>query len=333
MDRKGFSDIKTVLHFLNQSIHERKVLVVGDVMLDRYYFGEVNRISPEAPVPVALVRKVQDTLGGAANVCNNLALLGCRVTLAGLTGADDSGRRLRELLVAKGIGLTALLEDKHRPTVSKTRIIGGHQQILRLDFEEVQPPASRLKAELKRQILLLLDGIDSVVLSDYAKGACEPELCQWLIRQCAERGIPVLVDPKGNNWRKYRGAFLVTPNLKELGEVAHKPIENLDAVVEKLARKIRERFNLSNVLVTRSEKGLSLTVGDTMLHVPTAAQEVFDVSGAGDTVMAVLAAAVAEGLPLADGALLANLAAGIVVGKLGTYAISREELLRCLENR
>lgn len=326
--RDVFQDFSRIMAFLEQGITQCRVLVLGDVMLDKYFYGDVKRISPEAPVPVALVKRESETLGGAANVAHNLARLGCRVVLAGMVGADENGRRLARLAEAAGIDGGGLAAVTGRPTTAKTRVIGGHQQILRLDFEETGAPVAAVDRELRDNVRRAMDdGAQCVVVSDYAKGVCTPTLCRFVIKEGAARDVPVLVDPKGIDWRKYQGAFMVTPNLKELAEAAKTSVSNDDAAITRVAEKIRKRYNIANLVVTRSEKGLSLINGSREVHITAYAQEVFDVSGAGDTVAAVLAAALAGGIDAADAAHLANMAAGVVVAKLGTYAISRDELL------
>lgn len=323
-----FNDPHRIEQFLTSEISDVTVLVVGDVMLDRYYFGEVKRISPEAPVPVTRVTQEHATLGGAANVANNLALLGAKVLLAGIAGQDESRSRLDTLLNAAGIGHAGIIADD-RPTTTKLRVLGGHQQMLRLDFEDSHPVAGKTAERLRSYISQLVQEgkVQAVVISDYAKGVCTSPVCQQLIRECAARHIPLVVDPKGISWQKYAGAPVITPNLKELAEAARTEAANSDRVVKGLADKVRKRYNIENIIVTRSEKGLSVINSDQTVHISTYAQEVFDVSGAGDTVVAVMGAALAAGISLVDAAHLANLAAGIVVGKLGTYAVKRGELL------
>lgn len=326
------NDFAQIISFLNQLVDNSKILVVGDVMLDKYYYGEVQRISPEAPVPIARVKEVRETLGGAANVAHNLALIGCKVLLGGTTGEDDSRNHLCRLLRSKGIDHTGLLVTNN-PTTTKLRVIGAHQQMMRLDFEEI----SIFDGEIERQLECwigeaLKNGVNGVVISDYAKGICTPRLCRYIINGCAVRDIPVLIDPKGADWEKYMGATFITPNLKELGEAIKIPVENKDEIVEMYAVEVKERFNIKNIVVTRSEKGLSLINNTKVEHIPTKLQEVFDVSGAGDTVAAMLIATVASGLDPIDAAHLANLAAGIVVGKLGTYAISKAELIDTVQH-
>ncbi|HMM19592.1 MAG TPA: D-glycero-beta-D-manno-heptose-7-phosphate kinase [Selenomonadales bacterium] len=322
-----FNDTGKVIDFLEKAITDRAVLVIGDIMLDRYYFGEVKRISPEAPVPVTRVTHEQATLGGAANVAHNLANLGCKVSLAGLAGDDESRRHLDRLLTASGIGREGLVSDG-RPTITKLRVLGGHQQMLRLDFEENHPIGGKTENHLKDYACRLIGSkaVQAVIISDYAKGVCTPRLCQEVVKACKDQDIPLIIDPKGTNWRKYAGAAYITPNMKELAEAAKTEAPNEDRAVKALADKLRKRFNIGSLIVTRSEKGLSVVGEADAVHISTYAQEVFDVSGAGDTVVAVLGAALAAGMEIRDAAHLANLAAGIVVGKLGTYAVQRSEL-------
>ena len=318
------------MHPWLEKVAASRVLVIGDIMLDRYYFAEVNRISPEGPVPVARVRETKNTLGGAANVAHNLARLGCQVLVAGVSGDDENRQILDRKFNALGIGHAGLLKIP-RPTTTKVRVIGGHQQMLRLDFEESgkisRSVENRLLAYLSRQ----LEGkVDAVILSDYAKGVCSPALCRNVIQTCRQRQVPLVVDPKGSQWQKYKGAFLVTPNVKELGEASRVKVRNDDKLIVAVGAKIRQRFGFESLMVTRSEQGLTLMGADEPVHIPTYAREVFDVSGAGDTVAAVMGAALAAGLKAATAAHLANLAAGVVVGKLGTYAISAAELNEAL---
>lgn len=318
--------------FVQNHFENCTVLVLGDVMLDRYYFGEVKRISPEAPVPVTRILREKDTLGGASNVAHNVALLGCKTILAGVVGEDENQRRLCKLLSDRQIDHSGLLHITG-PTTTKVRVIGGHQQMLRLDFEESRSISPDMEEQLKAFVRQTLANypVSSIIISDYAKGVCTPDVCQFVIEQGNEREIPVIIDPKGTNWQKYIGSSYITPNLKELQEVTHFSINNEDEDVKKAAQSVRRKYHVKNLVVTRSEKGLSLIGNKKSVHIPTLAQEVFDVSGAGDTVIAVLAAALATGLEAADAAYLANAAAGFVVGKVGTYAISQAELINTLQ--
>ena len=320
-------ELQTLYDFVAERTHKCKIMVVGDVMLDKYYYGEVTRISPEAPVPITHVTGEKETLGGAANVAHNLALLGCQTSVAGYVGDDYHCDSLMAKLTAKGIDYKGLVST-NRPTTTKLRIIGGHQQMLRLDFEEDDPIEAHYAARLQNYVeQKLSESLDAVIISDYGKGACTEAACQMIIKACHDHGVPVVVDPKGTNWLKYAKADYITPNVKEVNEILIDRIKNEDLQVERAAHYIMRKYKLKNVIVTRSEKGMSLVREQDTEHIPTRAQDVFDVSGAGDTVIAVFAMALAGGLKAKDGAFLANLAASVVVAKLGTYAVSQEELL------
>jgi len=326
MDREALYD------FVAEKTKKCTVLVIGDVMLDKYYYGEVTRISPEAPVPINHVVSEKETLGGAANVAHNLALLGCETSVAGYIGDDYHAQSLVDKFVSRGINYDGLVTTD-RPTTTKLRIIGDHQQMLRLDFEEADPIEAHYAARLQNYVEQKLnESLDAVIISDYGKGACTEASCQMIIKACHDHGVPVVVDPKGTNWLKYAHADYITPNMKEVNAVLLDKIKNEDHAVEKAARYVMRKFKAKNLIVTRSEKGLSLISEDEAVHIPTKAQDVFDVSGAGDTVIAVFAMALAGGLKPADGAYLANLAASVVVAKLGTYAVSQQELLDVLKS-
>ena len=320
--------------FLAEKIQSLRIAVIGDVMVDRYFYGEVKRISPEAPVPVNRVKKVDSVLGGAANVAANLSNLGCNVFVGGVTGDDDNRRILESLLTKEKIDFGGLVKSRRRSTITKMRILGASQQMLRLDFEEVGDLYPEEADQIKQWLLNLMeDGLDGIAVSDYAKGVCSDAFCQWVIRMAEAHHIPVLVDPKGPRWEKYEGCTFITPNLKEMCEAAGQTVPNEDGPVLQIAQMARERYRIRNVVVTRSEKGMTL-VGEkrTVIHSPASALEVFDVSGAGDTAAAVLIAAAAGGLTLPDAVYMANRAAGIVVGKVGTYPVHRDELLQDLLN-
>ena len=271
------------------------------------------------------------TSWGAANVAHNLALLGCRTTVVGYIGGDYHGESLLARFKKRGIGVGGLVKTA-APTTTKLRVIGGHQQMMRLDFEETSPAVAREETQLIHKAeKSLAAGAKAVILSDYGKGTCTAAVCAAVITAAHAQGVPVVVDPKGGDWGRYRGADYITPNLRELNEVQRAPAANEDSAVESAARYALRRFHIKAMVATRSERGLSLIKPRSAVHIPTKAQEVFDVSGAGDTVIAVFALALAGGLAQADSAYLANVAAGVVVGKLGTYAVSREELLTALE--
>lgn len=299
-----------------------KILVVGDVMLDRYWFGDVCRISPEAPVPVLKVERIEERPGGAANVARNIAALGAQATLLSVVGDDEAGACLEKLLNQHD-NLSALLHrDSSISTTIKLRAVARHQQLLRIDFE-TQPSHEVLNAKLA-DFRVKLPGADVVILSDYGKGGLAH--IAEMIRLARAAGKPVLVDPKGDDYARYRGATLLTPNRSEFREVAGS--WKSDAEFNSKAEKLRTELQLDALLVTRSEDGMSLYRANEALHEPTQTREVFDVSGAGDTVIAALAVMLASGADLPDAMRIANRAAGIVVGKLGTAVVSREEIVR-----
>jgi len=298
---------------------QARVLVVGDVMLDRYWFGEVSRISPEAPVPVVKVEKVEERPGGAANVARNAAALGARAMLLSVVGADEAGQTLSRLLDAAGIE-TSLHEDPKLSTTVKLRVIGRQQQLLRIDFE-TWPAHEVLRAKLA-EYQQRLASCDAVILSDYGKGGLAH--IAEMIRLARAAGKPVLVDPKGEDFARYAGATLLTPNRAELRQVIGR--WSNDAELNEKVQRLRAELGLEALLVTRSEEGMTLFTATGMLHEAALAREVYDVSGAGDTVIATLAVMLACGCDLGMAMRFANRAAGIVVGKLGTAVVSIEEL-------
>ena len=302
--------------------NQAKVLVVGDVMLDRYWFGDVNRISPEAPVPVLKVNRVDERPGGAANVARNIAALGAQATLLSVVGDDEAGACLEKLL-GEHSNLTALLHrDASISTIIKLRAIARHQQLLRIDFET--PPSHEVLHAALEDYRAQLPLADIVILSDYGKGGLA-HIAQ-MIQMARDAGKPVLVDPKGDDYARYAGATLLTPNRSEFCQVAGSWQTEDELNIK--AQSLRRELQLEALLVTRSEDGMSLFMADEVLHVPTHTREVFDVSGAGDTVIATLAVMLASGAALPDAMRIANRAAGIVVGKLGTAVVSREEIVK-----
>ena len=318
-----------VTNFLTKEIQKLKIAVIGDVMLDRYFKGEVQRISPEAPVPVNRIKNVRSVLGGAANVAANLAGLQCSVYIGGVTGNDENRELLEKLLKEQKINCSGLFKSKNRKTITKMRVIGGAQQMLRMDFEETgELFASETDALKKWFGNLIKKGLDGVVISDYAKGVCAEKFIQWIIATAHKAKISVLIDPKGNDWKKYRGCDFITPNLKEINEVLGTNYANVDQDVVAMAKQVEKKYDIKNVVVTRSEKGITLVNKQKIIHSPATAMEVFDVSGAGDTVAATLLAMVSGGLTVEQAVFAANRAAGIVVSKVGTYPIHRDELLQ-----
>ena len=299
------------------------LLIVGDVMLDRYWFGEVSRISPEAPVPVVKVERCEERPGGAANVARNAAALGARVALLSLVGKDEAGESLARLVTEAGID-ASLHVDEGVSTTVKLRVIGRQQQLLRIDFEN-RPSHEVLRAKLK-EFQQRLPDCDAVVFSDYGKGGLTH--ISEMIQLARAAGKVVLVDPKGDDYSAYRGATIITPNRSEMREVVGRWKDEAD--LERRATELRERLDLGALLVTRSEEGMSLFLPGRTIHEKAVAREVFDVSGAGDTVIATLAAMAAHGADWADAIHVANVAAGIVVGKLGTAVVTRDELAAAL---
>ena len=316
--------------FLRTTLQTLRIGVVGDLMVDRYVFGDVSRISPEAPVPVNRVRNVKDVPGGAANVAANLAHLGCATYVYGLSGNDEYADTLSGMLKEIGIDTTGIVRRDDRRTTTKMRILGGRQQMLRLDFEDAAGSDDVVSEDVFADCLSdeSVRGLDGIVISDYGKGVCTPVCLSGLIAKARGAGIPIVVDPKGSDWRKYAGADYVTPNVKELGEAVGRPVDNTEEAVTNAAREILARIDIGTIAVTRSEKGITAVSRDgTVRTSPAAKQEVFDVSGAGDTVVAMLVTALAGGLEVRHALHAANVAAGVVVAKVGTYPIHREELL------
>jgi len=296
-----------------------RILVVGDVMLDRYWFGEVSRISPEAPVPVVKVQRTEERPGGAANVARNCAALGARVTLLSVVGNDEAGQSLARLLANSGIECS-LHEDAKLSTTVKLRVIGRQQQLLRVDFENM-PDYEVLQAKLAN-FESRLAACDIVILSDYGKGGLAH--ITEMISLARTAGKPVLVDPKGEDYTRYAGATLLTPNRSELRHVIGRWKD--ESELAQKADRLRNELQLDALLVTRSEEGMTLFSADGRTHEPALAREVYDVSGAGDTVIAAVAVMLGSGMVLPQAIRQANLAAGIVVGKLGTATCSLQEL-------
>jgi len=302
-----------------QGVGKARVLVVGDVMLDRYWFGEVSRISPEAPVPVVKVGRTEERLGGAANVARNISAIGAQAALLSVVGRDEAADAIQALLDADAIK-GQLHRDPALATTIKLRVIGRQQQLLRVDFE-TEPTHEVLDAKLA-DFESRLAATDAVILSDYGKGGLRH--IQRMIELARAAAKPVLVDPKGDDYERYRGATLLTPNRSEFREVAGRWKDEDDLTAR--AQKLRESLDLQALLVTRSEEGMTLFRKGDRLHVPALAREVYDVSGAGDTVIAILGVMLAAGAGLPEAVQLANKAAGIVVGKLGTAVVQPEEL-------
>ncbi|AXE33733.1 D-glycero-beta-D-manno-heptose-7-phosphate kinase [Chromobacterium phragmitis] len=304
---------------LASSLAKAKVLVVGDVMLDRYWFGDVSRISPEAPVPVAKIGRSEERAGGAANVARNIAGLGGKATILSVVGDDEAADALERLLKADGI-VTSFKRDANIATTVKLRVVARQQQLIRLDFEDA--PSHEILAGKLEEFADIVAAHDVVILSDYGKGGLTH--VAEMIQLARAAGKPVLIDPKGDDYSKYAGATLLTPNRSEFRQVAGGWKD--EASLTAKAQALRAELNLDALLVTRSEEGMTLFRADGALHQPTLAREVYDVSGAGDTVIGTLGLALAAGQPLPVAMNLANAAAGVVVAKLGTAVCSQQEL-------
>lgn len=296
-----------------------RLLVVGDVMLDRYWFGDVARISPEAPVPVVRIEKREERLGGAANVARNAAALGAHCGLLGVVGNDEAGDSVEQILRESSIQ-SYLKRDSAISTIIKLRVIGRQQQMVRIDFEDT--PTETVLRDKLTQFKALLPDYGVIVLSDYNKGSLVN--VAEMIQLARAAGKTVMVDPKGDDFTPYRGATMLTPNKSELKRIVGS-WKTEEELTDK-AQRLREELGLQALLLTRSEEGMSLYTADEIVHVPADAREVFDVSGAGDTVIATMAAMLGAGVPLAEALATANRAGGIVVGKLGTATVTRDEL-------
>lgn len=309
---------------------DARIIVLGDLMLDEFIWGEVRRISPEAPVPVVEVRRETIQLGGAGNVVSNLIELGATAIPVGIVGDDEGGRILRELCLARHASVEALLTVPGRPTTRKTRIVAHSQQMVRADREDRSPIDRHTESQLREQLVRLLPSADALIISDYEKGLLTPELLREAIAAARLAGKPVCLDPKIRNFVHYRQVDLVTPNQLEAERATG--IEIVDELsLTSAAERIRQILDCRNVLITRGEHGMSLLEESGVLtNIPTTAREVYDVTGAGDTVIAAFTLALAAGGSLVEAAIIANQAAGIVVGKVGTATVSRAEIAASL---
>ncbi len=311
---------------------QASVLVVGDLILDQYVMGRVSRISPEAPVPVVHVESESLRLGGAANVFNNILALGGKADLCGVIGADESGRLLLKELGGKRSGRGGVIIDQDRPTSRKSRVIAHNQQIVRYDVESRQELKKPLQSKLLRYVESRLRELSCLVVSDYAKGVVTPTLMSELTRLAALRKIPIVVDPKVEHFGFYKGVTVITPNHLEATQAAGVHGDDNQAI-DQAGAMIRQRLGCQSVLITRGEKGMSLYEGDgASWHIPTKARQVYDVTGAGDTVIGTLALALSTGAGMKESAMLANHAAGIVVGMVGTATVTPKQLAEALEH-
>ena len=308
------------------------ILVIGDLMVDHYIWGAATRLSPEAPVPIVNVKRESTTLGGAGNVVQNLVSLGAKVMVAGVIGADTFGRQLSEILENEGVKTDAVVTDNSRSTTVKTRVLAGSHQLVRVDREVTDPLSKEIEERLFSTLKLDIDKADIVVLSDYNKGLFSPEVAQRIIRLAAERGKKVLVDPKGLNYQKYKGAYLIKPNRKELAEAAK--VEKINNITElrDAAKIIFEQTATTYLVVTLSEEGMAIVTERGSRLLPVKATEVFDVTGAGDTVIATIAYFVASGFSLEDACELANHAAAIVIRHIGSATTTIDAIIKDIED-
>jgi D-beta-D-heptose 7-phosphate kinase/D-beta-D-heptose 1-phosphate adenosyltransferase len=318
---------------LQQSASTPNILVIGDLMIDHYVIGDATRLSPEAPVPIVNVKKEFTTPGGAANVAQNLLALGSKVSLAGITGNDIDATRLTDILIDEGINADAIFKDDTRPTTVKTRIMAGSHQLVRVDREVTHPLTDGLQAEFIERIKGNIAKADIVVLSDYNKGLFSPALTQQLITEANNKGKKVVIDPKGLNYEKYKGAYIIKPNRKELAEAAKtEKITNIDEL-QQAARIIIKQTGAEYIVVTLSEQGMVIISELAYKLLPVKATSVFDVTGAGDTVLATMAYFIAQGLNVEEACELANHAAAIVIRQTGSAVTTIDQILEDIERR
>jgi rfaE bifunctional protein kinase chain/domain len=313
------------------SFRGRRVVVIGDVILDRYLWGRATRVSPEAPVLVVDVDREELRLGGAANVAQNVRALGAQTVLIGALGDDGAAADLTGLLETNGVDLTGIVRDRARRTTLKTRILAHHQQVLRADEESREPLAAAVQAQLWNEAKSAIEEADAVLVSDYGKGVVTPELLSQLLPELERRSIPSAVDPKEEHFLRYRGVSVITPNAAEAAEAWGRRFRSEADLIE-AGFGLRDRLQAGSVLITRGEEGMSLFTAEGHTHFPTRARKVYDVTGAGDTVIATIATALAARASLPEACVLANHAAGLVVAQLGTAAATAAELVASLED-
>lgn len=310
----------------------KKILVIGDLMLDEHIWSKVSRISPEAPVPIADVVRITHVPGGCGNVAANISALGGIPYLIGIIGRDSSGEKLLRALEREKISSNYLIVDEHRPTILKSRIIAASQHVVRVDREDRTLISPRLTQQVIKKVKELIPKVDAVIISDYEKGLITPEVCQTIIKLCHKNQKPVAIDPKGLDYTKYRGATVITPNLREAALASRTVI--IDEKSLQRAGKIILKFAQSQyLLITRGKDGMTLFDAHTSTYIPAIPREVFDITGAGDTVIATLVLALAAGANMKEAAILSNFAGSVVVGKIGTATCSREELEEAIEGR
>lgn len=314
-----------------EQFNNKKILVIGDVMLDKYIWGEVSRISPEAPVQVVKVEKESYAPGGAANVANNVAALNGTTYMIGIVGNDEANKILVSELKSRKINTDGIIEDKNKPTIQKVRVIGKGQQLLRFDYEKKGYLDENFENKIFDFVLKRIQNIDAIIISDYAKGVITKQLAKKLIKLANEKKKTIIIDPKPKHKDFYKNATLITPNNKEACEMLNVDEEDEEGIIN-AGKKLLEEFN-SHLIITRGEKGMTIfEKNDEITNIPTKAKEVYDIIGAGDTVVATLALALASNATLKEAAILANYAAGIVVGKIGTSTVTTEEIKKALED-
>jgi D-beta-D-heptose 7-phosphate kinase/D-beta-D-heptose 1-phosphate adenosyltransferase len=309
-----------------KDFRKRKILVIGDIILDHYIWGQVNRISPEAPVPVVEVTRENLLLGGAANVANNIVSLGADAAVIGINGEDIAGEALKSILEQKGVDCNGLFTE-NRPTTVKTRVIAHNQQVVRFDREDSKYVDGRILKGILSHIHAILNNYDAVIISDYKKGMITEDLVKGILKKTKSKNMFVAVDPKVGHFDFYKGVSLITPNLMEAALGAGMEIMD-DISLTKAGQALLKKLSLKAVLITRGEQGMSLFEKNKVTHIPTVAQKVYDVTGAGDTVISAFTLAYSSGADMADSAIIANHAAGIVVGEVGTAVASSEQLLK-----
>jgi D-beta-D-heptose 7-phosphate kinase/D-beta-D-heptose 1-phosphate adenosyltransferase len=307
------------------------ILVIGDLMIDHYIWGNATRLSPEAPVPIVSVKSESTTLGGAGNVVQNLVGLGANVTVAGVIGNDITGNQLIEILENEGVKTNTIIKDNSRPTTIKTRVLAGRHQLVRIDRETTEPISKTLEDELADKLTAIIDQADVIILSDYNKGLFAPALTQRLIKIANDHQKKVIIDPKGLNYEKYNGAYLIKPNRKELAEAAKvESIKNIEEL-QQAAKTIFAQTKTAYLIVTLSEEGMAIVTEQTSKLLPVKATEVFDVTGAGDTVIAAIAYFIAAGFTVEEACELANHAAAIVIRHVGSATTTVDEIIKDME--
>ncbi len=310
---------------------DKKILIIGDIMLDKYVLGEVSRISPEAPVQIIDVIKENYVPGGAANVANNIVALDGNTFITGVIGQDEAGSILNSELEKRSINTKGIVVDPKKPTIQKVRIIGKNQQLLRIDYEDTRCIEDDMEKQIINYVREMINDIDAVIISDYAKGTITKTLVRSILRSCKQHNKILIVDPKPKHMEYYQDVTLITPNHKEASEMVGIEEKGEEDLVE-IGKRLQGIMN-TTILITRGEKGMSLfEKGDKITHIPTRAKEVYDVSGAGDTVVGTLALAMTTGAKLKEAAILANHAAGITVGKLGTSTVTVDEIKKDLRD-